>query len=434
VLLLCFIISRVVKPEEPILLTLDICVDIAVKNNPKMKIAGFKLNSAKYKKLQMVGNKYFPSLNISGSYTRLSEVPTIEMPNILANPIKFGAEESIISKMSICQPVFTGGKLSLVTKRTKYDYEIAKQEYLKVKSELVFEVKKAFYAVLFAENSVEISSQVVEIMQDHYEVTKKLYEKGKVSSYDVSRAKVQFVDAQTQLLKSQNELIFAKKHLYLLLNCEGVEHYEITGELEFEVESEQKQLQSLDYYVRTALKNHPELVQVELNRKISETLVGLSVTENLPEVSLIGNYSYQKPYYFVDRWTSVWSGMIMLSFPFLDGFGISNYAKIKSAKLMLNRAELVLEQFKKKLELEIERTYSDLVESIKMIQLQEENVKTAKQNLEVAQQRYVRGLMSSLEVRDAQLTFFRTKLKYLQALYDYKVAKANLMKLSGLTQ
>ncbi|MFN3967088.1 MAG: TolC family protein, partial [Endomicrobiia bacterium] len=354
VLLSCFLISRISRSEE-LPLTLEECIQLALKNNQELKIAQQKLNATKYTKIQSFG-RFLPSVSLTGTYTKLSEVPVIEMatPELSyyppaggfvitgyrSLPIEFGGKETITSRVSLTQPIFTGGKLLNSFRQASYNYEITKEEYRKIKDNLIFNVKKAFYSVLLAEKFVEISKEAKDVMQKHFDITQALYKEGRVSGYDVSKVKVQLVNTETNLIKAQNSLELAKKFLFKLLNQEGIENKTIRGELEIET----VKLKDLNFYIQQALKNRPEIVQLEYQQKISKSLVKLAIGENLPNISLVGNYDYQKPYYFTDEWTGVWSGMAVLNFPILDGLGVSNYGKIKSAKAIKLQTEIAKTQ------------------------------------------------------------------------------------------
>ena len=438
VLLSCFLISRISHSEETPL-TIEECIQLALKNNQELKIASQKLNTVRYTRIQTFG-KFFPSLSLTGSYTKLSDVPEIEMaaPELSyyapakgfvivgykSSPVEFGGKETISSRVSLTQPIFTGGKIFNAFRQSSYNYEIAKEDYRRIKENLIFNVKKAFYNVILAEKFVEISEEAKDVMQKHFDVTQALYREGKVSSYDVSKVKVQLVNTETNLIKAKNNLELAKKFLFNLINQKGIEGRPIKGTLEIE----EMEVQSLEHYIQQAIKNRPEIIQLEYQKKISKTLLNLAIAENLPNISIVGNYDYQKPYYFTDEWTGVWSGMAVLNFPILDGFGISNYGKIKSAKSMEEQTKIAKSQIEEAIKLEVEKAYLNLLESEKRILAQKENVNTAKENLKIAQERYRLGLLSDIEVRDTQLALTQAEVNYYQALYDYKIAQVELIK------
>lgn len=429
---ICFLLAKLANSETLRELCLEKAIELALKNNQSLKLLEKKINASNAKKIEMFG-KYLPSISISGSWTKLSLVPTINMPPFFGGgSIKFGSEESFLIRATVSQPIFTFGKIRQANNQARYGFELAEEDYRKTKKEIIFNTKKAFFSVLLAEKFVHISEEAVGNLKYHYQVTNKLYEEGRVSKYDVSRVKVQLVNSETQLIKSRNELKLAKKMLKNIINAsevEDIENIKIVGEL-----SEDKigdELKDFEYYKDCAIHNSSELKQIDLQEKMSRSLLKLTVAENLPNISFVGNSDYQKPYYFVDEWKSVQSAMVMFNYPILDGLGFSNYGKIKSAKLNLEQVRLLREQVKQSVELEIEKTYLDLVEAKEKIQLQKENVENAKENLRIAQERYAKGLISDIEVKDNQLALTQAEVNYYQAYFDYQIAVALLEKQIG---
>ncbi|HET6369741.1 MAG TPA: TolC family protein, partial [Nitrospiria bacterium] len=58
-------------------------------------------------------------------------------------------------------------------------------------------------------------------------------------------------------------------------------------------------------------------------------------------------------------------------------------------------------------------------------------VRQAEENLELANGRFQAGVGTSVERTDAQVTLANAKTTQVQALYDYRVAEANLEKAMG---
>ncbi|MBI3354791.1 MAG: TolC family protein [Nitrospirae bacterium] len=84
-----------------------------------------------------------------------------------------------------------------------------------------------------------------------------------------------------------------------------------------------------------------------------------------------------------------------------------------------------------KIFLEIQQAYLNPQESAERISVAEITVKQAEENLDLAKGRYEVGLGNSVELTDAMVTYTNAKTAYNQALYDYKIAEASLLKGMG---
>jgi len=423
-------------------LTLQKCIDMTLKNNHLVRITRKKLVEAKGKKQEAFGH-FLPSLTASASYTRLSEVPTLDMTTMLLQPeggvgslvrfygydtfqYRMGEENNYSASLSLSQPIFTWGKIRLGYKLASLNYNLTEAICNQVESEIIFNVKKTFYSVLLAKKFLEIAEEAVEVMEDHYQVIKSFYKEGKVSSVDVDRVKVLLANAKTKKIKAANGLKLAKKALYNLINIDSDREWKIEGELNFEPDKTEMNLKNS---ITQALENRPEIKQVLIQKKMAECSLKLARAENRPTLALVGNYEYKKPFYFENEWDKLWNAGCYLTFPLFNGF--SNCGRIKQAKAQISQVEIAHDQLKKGINLEIENIYLDLKEAEKRIYAQKENVSLAKKNLEIIQKRYERGLVSDLDLRETQLALTQAETEYSQALFDYNVALAKLQKAVG---
>ncbi len=423
-------------------LTLQKCIDLALKNNHLIRITKKKLVEAQGKRQEAFG-RFLPSLTASASYTKISEAPTLDMTTMLLQPeggtgslvrfygydtfqYKMGEENNYSASLSLSQPIFTWGKIRLGYKMTSLNYNLTEAKYNQVESEIIFSVKKSFYSVLLVKKFLEIAEEAVEVMEDHYRVTQGFYREGKVSSVDVDRVKVLLVNAETRKIKAANELKLATKALYNLINVSNDNDWKIEGELNFDSDKTEMNLKNS---VKQALKNRPEIKQVVIQRKMAESSLKLARVETRPDLAVVGNYEYKKPFYFENEWDKSWNAGCYLTFPLFNGF--SNRGRIKQAKAQLSQVKIAYDQLKKGINLEIEKIYLDLKEAEERIHAQNENVSVAKKNLEIIRKRYERGLVSDLDLRETQLALTQAETEYSQALFDYNVALAQLQKAVG---
>jgi len=422
------------------ILTLEKCIDLALANNHSIKISEKKLAEARGKRQEAFGG-FLPSLSVSASHTRLSDVASIDMPAMLLQPeggigspvrfygyetfsYKMGTEENYLGKLTLTQPLFTWGKIRIGNKYAILNYELTQEEYRKVKNEVVFNVKKSFYYVLLAQEFLKIAEEGVEVLEKHYQAIQGFYDEGKVSTVDVSRVNVQVVNAKTRKIKAINGLKLAKKGLFNLINQPENKNWQIQGKLEFK-----SQEVDLEKSFKVALENRPEVKQLDIREKIVGSFLKLARAENRPNLAFVANYQYQKPYYFENIWKDNWNATVAMTFPLFNGF--SNWGKIKQAKAQIGQVEIGRDQLEKGLMLEVEKVYLDLEESRERIDAQMENVKAAKENLDAIQRRYEKGLVSDLDLRDTQLALTQAEIEYSQALFDYNVALAGLDKAIG---
>jgi outer membrane protein TolC len=429
-------------------LTLDKCIELALSNNESVLVAEQKLIEAQGKKREAFGH-FLPALSLSGSYTRMSEAPGFsmgmpvphEMPvsftdiagqtfqgfaieEFAKSKLRMSEENSYLGKVTLNQPLWTWGKIFRGYNLARLNYEACENEYRQVRSQVVYDVRKIFYSVLLAERMDNITGDALTVARDHLNVIREFYEAGKVSSIDVSRVEVQVANAQTRKIRAANGLAIARKALYNLIGVDETDDLEIDGDFHFV-----PVITDPGQYYEVALEKRPEVQQLKIREKMARTSLGLVRAENRPNLALIANYQYQKPYNFANAWGDSWNATVAMSYTFFSGF--SNWGKAKQARAQIEQVEITTRQLKKGLWLEIEKACLDMDEAAKRIEVQKENIKTARENLSAIRARYKKGLVSELDLRDTELALTQTEVEYYQALYDYNVACAVLEKAIG---
>ena len=118
-----------------------------------------------------------------------------------------------------------------------------------------------------------------------------------------------------------------------------------------------------------------------------------------------------------------------LRFNLFNGF---NYRRQKqNAQIQLENSELMNEQLTQELNASLVSTYNDYESVLELLELEQENVKAAAENLELGLARYKQGMISGIEFREIQLNHIIARNKVNNLLYQAKVAETMLLRLSG---
>ena len=409
------------------ILSLERCINLALANNQDLKIAQKRIVESKGKKQEAFGN-FLPTLSASGSYTRLKESPKMSVSfGGYEETFELGPEDLYSTQLTLRQPLFAWWKIYHGDKQARLDYMLVNEEYKQVKNNLIFEVKRAFYNVLLARQFVIIAKEGIDVTDSHYRTTRALYKEGRVSDYDVSRAKVQLVNNQTELIKAKNNLKLAREELSFLLNTKLEEDWEIKGDFPLE-----KREVSLEDALGKAFAERSEIRQLMIQEEVGKVSIKLARAENRPNLDFLANYQYTNPFYNREEWGESWNVILSLNFPLFSG--LSNMGRVKQAKAGLEQVKILRSQVEQRIKLEVRKAIFDMEEARERIEAQKENVELARANLKIAEERHRLGLMSEIELRDAQLSLTQAETDYFQALYDYNVASAFLDKAVGKYQ
>lgn len=431
---ICYL-SSVICLAEP--LTLDKCIQLALKNNPTIRIAQQQIFSADAKR-QEAFTSYLPKLNTANTYTRMGKIPVMRLgmelpPDIppqykplieaflksFPEEFEVGFYHNYNIGLTFQQPLFTWGKIRNANLLANLDLQATRENYGKTREELILNVKRTFYGVLLGEEFVKIAEEAIEITKAHVDVAKAFYAEGKVSHYDVLRAEVQLTNLQTNLTQAKNGLTLTKDGLKLLLDFEANKEIELAGEFGYEDRE-----MNLEECQKKALVANSQLKELKIRQQMAETAVKLAKAANKPNIALVGNYSYQNPYMMQQKWGSQWTGTIALQLPIFDGF--ASWKKVDQAKAAIEQVNLGRILAEKGLLLQIKQIWLKFNAAKEIIAAQKKNIEQTEEGLNIARERYAVGLASNIEILDAQMAVTEAKLSYIKSLYDYIIAQAEL--------
>ncbi|MFA5858619.1 MAG: TolC family protein [Elusimicrobiota bacterium] len=417
-------------------LTVDKCVDLALKSSQGIKIAEQKMLSSKYA-VDEASARNFPDFTFMAMYVKMSPMPetktSFQMPvgvnpltgSIIYAPVSFniktGYDYLYDFKLSVSQPLYTFGKIGLGVKQSKIGYKAAEEELRRAKNELVFNTKRAYYGLMLTQKMVAIAEEAVKVTDEHYKTMQLMYEDGKISKYDLSRIKVQLTNAQVGLIRAKNGGRMAKEAVEVMLKT-SLDNYELETEFEYNPNAA-----VIEDVFAEALKTRPELKQLGFQEDIMNLLVKLTNASGLPNLALSASADYKMPYYTEEKWDSAWNASLVFNWPLNFYTG----AKVKQMKTNVETMKLTRSQVEDGIRLETKKAVIDLNEAKERIDVQKENVELAKENLRIADQRYKEGYMSYVDVRDVQLALTQSEVNYYQALFDYNIAQASLVKAVG---
>jgi outer membrane protein TolC len=97
----------------------------------------------------------------------------------------------------------------------------------------------------------------------------------------------------------------------------------------------------------------------------------------------------------------------------------------------LRQADISRRNLEDGIELEVRAAFLEIEAARERLRSQEKNVEMAEEGLEIANERYLQGYATNLEVLDSQLALNTARQNQLQAIHDLNLAIAKMKKAMG---
>jgi outer membrane protein len=180
--------------------------------------------------------------------------------------------------------------------------------------------------------------------------------------------------------------------------------------------------------IESALKNRPEIQATDLRVKASDESINLARTGYFPVIT--GNAAYNRESGDTSLREEGWNAGVVITVPIFSGF--LTHHQVQESIATANAARANYAVLTQNVTLEVQQAFLNLRAAEERIPTAELGAQQAAENLEIATGRYAAGVGNPVEVTDAEVANTNAKTAYIQALYDYNVALANLDKAMGM--
>jgi outer membrane protein TolC len=411
-------------------LTMDEAINLALEKNSELKIAKMEVEKSE-QKLREARSGLFPKLDLSGQYQRYINKPVIFLPpgSPFGPTLEIGSDNSYTAAAQLSLPLFALPLYEGIGLASDA-LAIAEQNYLSVKNKIVGDVKKSFLAVILTRETKDVMQQSLKNAEDNFENIKRLNAAGTLSDYDVLRAEVQVENLKPVVLQMENNYKLSLEALKVTIGLDANQNIDIVGDMDFD---ESYKLPTEQEVIEELLQNNPQLAILEKQVQLNDRNVSLEQAAYFPSLAGFGNYQYQtqaNDFKFSDyRWVKTFVLGLQLQVPIFNGF--KTQSRVSQAEIGLNQAIEQKRNLTEAIKTQALSVLYRVQQALIRIQGQNKTVRTAQEGYEIAKRRLENNVGTQLEVNDAELALRQAKLNRLQAIYDFKVAEADLETVLG---
>ena len=411
-----------VSAQETLNLTLEKALEIALSENPTIKVADEEIV------LKKVANKeawqnLLPEASIAATLNHT--VKAAEM-KLSGNSFKMGQDgtNTANAALTIGLPIFAPTVYKAMS-MTKTDIELAVEKARSSNLDLVNQVTKAYYQLMLAQDSYEVLKKSYALAEENYDIVNARFQQGMVSEYDKISAEVQMRNVKPSVVSAKNSVTLAKLQLKVLMGItEEVDLYIDDSLNRYETMVFANQLDTND----EGLINNSVMRQFDLNKKMLNQNLKMQKTNFMPTLSTAFSYQYQSLYnnnldFFDYDWSGSSSLVFTLSVPL---YKASNFTKVKTARVQMRQLELNRVDTERKLNMQVTSYRDNMAASSEQLLSNKEAVNQAEKALQIAGKRYEVGKGTVLDLNSSQVSLTQSELVYNQSIYDYLAAKADL--------
>lgn len=420
--------TRAQGTQDTLTLNLDKALEIALSDNPTIKVAEEEIALKKVSHKEAWQN-LLPEASISGIMSHTITAPQFSIGD---QTVKMGKDKAntATGTLNISLPLFAPAVYRAMS-MTKTDIELAVEKSRASKQDLVNQVTKAYYQLMLTQDSYDVLQKSYKLAEDNYNIVNAKYRQGTVSEFDKITTEVQMRSVKPSVISAGNAVTLSKLQLKVLMG--------ITADVDIKIDDSLAAYEGvvfanqLDNTVHEGLVNNTTMKQLELNRLMLQKNIKSLRTNFMPTLGL--GYSYQYQSMNNDSWNvfnynygSSSSLVFSLSIPL---YKASNFTKLKSNRIQMRQLDQNRLDTERKLNMQITSYQDNMSASSEQVSSNKENVMQAEKAVQIAGKRYEVGKGTVLELNTSQVQLTEAELTYNQSIYDYLVAKADLDQVLG---
>lgn len=392
-------------------LTLEEAREMALKNNNSIKKATQNTQAAKAsEQASRTLNKPSLDAGIMGLY--LSDPINTLLPEYSGN-----------ASLALTQVVYAGGKINYAKQAASKALEISELQNQLTASEVLLKTETTYWTIADLNEKIILSKKYISLLETLLNDLNNSFNAGLIYKNDVLRVQVQLNGAQLDLKKAQDGLILCKISLAQLTGSQNFD-FIITADfkedyiLPFEEEGKLKsQTRSETAILKSA---------VEINELQSKILNA----SRKPTVALSANglYATGKAINFSNGKDEMaaFYGLVNVSIPVFD-WG-NRKLKVKEQDFKTEAQKTDLKETQELIALEVQDTYLLLDQAKQRVQLTQESVNSAEENLRLNNDRFDAGTVTGKDVLEAQVLWQQAFAENIDANAAYKISKARYKK------
>ncbi len=291
----------------------------------------------------------------------------------------------------------------------------------------VAQISNAYHQILLEKERLRVLEENLEVSLRRLEFAENRYRVGKSSKVDYLAAQVDYNSDRTGLIVQQQRIDNAKVDLNILMGRNVDTPMDVVRSIEVDSTLQYQELE------RKVDQANPELLKAIQDHNIAYYAYREEKASRYPSISLDVAYTYSKSENEAGQLrSSVFDGVnygLTARWNIFDGFNINR--RMQNAKIEHETTLLALNELRLLVKGDLLKAYINYTNSLKVVVLERNNLEVAKENEDIAIERFRLGGSDFLVLREAQRNLVDSNGRLLDAIFSAKLAETELLRLAG---
>ncbi len=423
--ILCTVLAT--QAQTAPIYTLKSCLEQGLQNNYSLRITRNEQQVSK-NNATLANAGYLPTLDLSAGYKGTLNNTDTKVRATGETVKETGVyDQAIDAGINLSWTIFDGFNITTNYQKLK---ELERQGQTNTRiaiEDLIANITAEYYNYVQQKIRLKNFRYAVSLSKERLRIVEERYHIGNFSRLDYQQAKVDFNADSAQYMKQQELLHTSRIQLNELMANENVDQaFIIKDSL---IKSAQLHFNEL---WDATLQINASLLKAEQNNTLARLDYKKVSSRDYPYVKMNTGYGYTLNKYDISansRRSNLGLNVgVTIGFNLFDG---NRSRERRNARIAVQNARLEREQLEQALRADLSNLWQAYQNNLQMLNLERQNLVAAKENHEIAMERYMLGNLSGIEMREAQKSLLDAEERILSAEYDTKLCEISLLQISG---
>ncbi|MBR5813778.1 MAG: TolC family protein [Bacteroidaceae bacterium] len=409
-------------------LTLQKCLEKGLENNYSLRISRNQEQIA-HNNATLANAGYLPSIDLSAKYnadlassksTLRESGETVEVRNSF--------DQSLNAGIGLSWTIFDGFNISTNYKQLKELERMGETNTRITLEDFIAGLTAEYYNFIHQKLRLANYYYAVQLSKERLRIVEERYNIGNFSRLDYQQAKVDFNADSAQYIRQQEVVLTSRIALNEMMAIDAVYTPIETAETTIVADTT---MQFVALWEKM-LTSNANLLLASQNNTLAELDYKKVMSRDYPYIKLNAGYDYTFNKYDTNSYTrrSNWGGNagVTVGFNLWDG---NRKRQKRNAKIEIENAQLQHNRLELALKAELGNLWQAYRNNIQLLNLEKQNVITARENHEIAKERYMLGDISGIEMREAQKSLLDAEQRLLTVEYQTKLCEISLLQITG---
>ena len=406
-------------------LSLQDAIARAMEHNFDIRIADVTAQQAEAN--NTLGNAgLLPNLNGTGGVNVGSSNTHIEFADGRVQEVNNAATFSYNGAVTASYTIFAAGRAWLIKKQLSANEQLAQVQVREQMQVVVSQVIQAYARVVWQQQQTVAIDTALALAQVRMILSQVKFETGASAKVDYLQARVDYNARQSDSLSQIASLNTAFADLNFLMGDDPYKTYNVDDSLPLDVSLQPKdreRLKDLNLSIDIARRSaEVSKIDARIARTYMFPSVGASAGYNY-------NYSKSQAGFALFNRSSGPTGGLNLNVPIFQGGNLRRQTKV--ATLQAFRDELLYERQNTEIGRQYRSAWKNYEMSVAAYDLEQENIRFAKENLDIQKARFRVGIATTLETREAENSYVLALTRLNTAAYNLKVNETRVLELES---